>query len=181
LFRPESEQRDEMGGWPEGIAECGTASERSCGNYCSADLRDDMWPGRRRPAFELGEAGEGIVIPARGEPKHHRLSGSAGRDGLQTEEIVSQCPIKIPPVRTQHHLVHGRVHVLPLFALAGIRGVSAKRSLGTSGDFPIPLPIFRTAPRFGLVALNARRQAAVAYAAASVRLRTPSFERIRLT
>src|SRR6516165_9567213 len=33
-----------------------------------------------------------------------------------------------------------------------IGGVSAKLTLGTSADLPIPLPIFRTTPRPGLVA-----------------------------
>ena len=63
MLRPQLEQRDKMGGWPEGIAESGTASERQCGNDRSADLRDDMRPGGRRPTFELSEAGERIVIP----------------------------------------------------------------------------------------------------------------------
>jgi hypothetical protein len=102
-----------MGGWPEGIAESGTASERQCGNDRSADLRDDMLPGSHRPTFELSEADEGIAIPHRGEPQHHRFSGSGRRAGLQTEKSRSHCPIEIRPVRTKHHLVHGRVHLIP--------------------------------------------------------------------
>jgi hypothetical protein len=113
LLRSQLEQRDKMGGWPKGIAECPTASQRYCGDDRSADLRDDMCSGRRRPTFELGEASEGTVVPHRGEPQHHRLSGHGGRAVLPTDESVSQSPIEIPPVRTQHHLAHRRVHLIP--------------------------------------------------------------------
>jgi hypothetical protein len=103
-----------MGRPPKRIRERRAGPERQGRDDHSSHLRYDMLPYRRPAVFELGEAGERLVVLDTREPQQHRLRRWRRSPLVLPQEIrVAQFPLEIPLVVVQHPLSDGRMHHAP--------------------------------------------------------------------